>query len=535
MKKDHINVYAFNEKREPKHISKVESGRKGYYCMGCDAEVEARKGDIRSHYFAHVPTDVGIERKCTFSDETYRHKLAKEILQRIKQIKVPALYKYPPVGEEGKPYKIRDSWMVKAATVRIERQIYENESGEICSGQHIDFEKDKGKFLLIQPDAVFFDEKNKPVLLIEIVATHKISPEKLSRIRRLGIDTVQARIPKDSPEGIEASFYKTERTQWIYNHEQETTTYVRVPEGDPEGVLPTDGFQRKLFEAAESFECRRSQINNLIRGIGKCLESEPYRKSKASLGRELQRVKGNTERSRVWWQELQRRYEKEMEESFRLEEEALGRGEAELERAESRFQEYCKGLETRYYQKRELLGEEERRFEPACQAEIERIEGDLEALGADGAGFEERMEEIRREEGLLEQRFRREEGKINELTRRAQAAFDDLERRRKEPSTSIGALEDGIRRAFDEARRRVESQYRAEEESIPGEFEALRRRTVEAVENRIGEGELSIHRRVKDALDQGRLLLSISQGQSGIQRLRAIKQLLDSRAYKDWV
>lgn len=80
------HVYARNIKGEERYIMHpdVIRGRKGYRCIGCDEEMEARKGP-KLQYFAHVPTDVKNGRKCTFSNETYRHKIAKEILQILKR------------------------------------------------------------------------------------------------------------------------------------------------------------------------------------------------------------------------------------------------------------------------------------------------------------------------------------------------------------------------------------------------------------------------------------------------------------------
>ena len=92
------NVYAHDLQNRVKHISEVASGKKGYHCMGCTREMQAKKGEKYAHHFAHDPKDVENKGKCSFSDETYRHQLAKDALQYIKQIKVPALYKYPPVA-----------------------------------------------------------------------------------------------------------------------------------------------------------------------------------------------------------------------------------------------------------------------------------------------------------------------------------------------------------------------------------------------------------------------------------------------------
>jgi len=179
------NVYAYNIENIAKHISEVESGRKGYYCIGCGKEMQARKGDILMHHFSHDPKDIQNSGKCSYSDETYRHQLAKEILQRIKQIKVPALYKYPPDGIDGKPNKLKDAQFIHADSVSIELTFYEDEDGRIVFGKDFIIDSGGGKFLLIRPDVTFFDSKGAPILLIEIVATHKINADKISKIKKL--------------------------------------------------------------------------------------------------------------------------------------------------------------------------------------------------------------------------------------------------------------------------------------------------------------------------------------------------------------
>jgi competence CoiA-like predicted nuclease len=77
------NVYAHDITNHVKHISEVASGRKGYYCMGCAREMQAKKGEKYAHHFSHDPNDIDNKGKCTYSDETYRHQLAKDSLQYI--------------------------------------------------------------------------------------------------------------------------------------------------------------------------------------------------------------------------------------------------------------------------------------------------------------------------------------------------------------------------------------------------------------------------------------------------------------------
>jgi hypothetical protein len=317
------NVFAHDVKNAIKHISEVVSGRKGYYCMGCQREMQAKKGDKKSHHFAHDPKDVDTKGKCTYSDETYRHKLAKEVLQVIKQMKVPALYKYPPLGEEGTPVKLRDSRTIYAHSVEIELPFFEAEDGQVKWGRKSEFSESSNRYLLIQPDVAFFDADDKPVLLIEIVATHKVDTDKLSKIRRLGIDVVQITVPKDSPAEIQGAFYKTNRTKWLYSYEQETTAYVRIPQGNPEGIPPLDEFQRKLLKAAESFECRASQITGLLRAIGKSMGSEQYRIADQSVRDEIRRVERNTEGASAEVRVLQEKYRAAVADQFKLEEESV--------------------------------------------------------------------------------------------------------------------------------------------------------------------------------------------------------------------
>jgi len=176
------NVFAFDLKHEPIHISDARSGRKGYFCMGCDREMQAVKSKIlgRASYFRHDPKDVLRKGKCTYSDETYRHKLAKEILVRLKQIKVPAVYKYPPKGETGLTYLLKDSETVTAHHVEVQRHFYETDDGEIAWGSQAEA---SGKNLLIVPDVIFLNKENEPILFIELVVKHGITDEKKLKIR----------------------------------------------------------------------------------------------------------------------------------------------------------------------------------------------------------------------------------------------------------------------------------------------------------------------------------------------------------------
>lgn len=113
-------------------IDDVESGKRGYVCIGCGQDMIAYNQGLsgRQHYFGHDPKDVVRKGQCTFSNETYRHKVAKDILQLIKEIRVPAVYVFPPDGS-GQPRRIREARLVQAHSVGVEWVFFENPDGEI--------------------------------------------------------------------------------------------------------------------------------------------------------------------------------------------------------------------------------------------------------------------------------------------------------------------------------------------------------------------------------------------------------------------
>ena len=298
------NDWARNVQGEDKHISQVMSGRKGYFCIGCGKEMEAVKKKNPKHrsFFRHVAVDVSKgEVPCTFSSREYRENLVKDILQKIKRIKVPALYKYPPKGINGTLKFIQASKFIIAKKVRSEIVFFENENGEILSGKNPDIYE---RYLNIRPDVVFYDEKDKPILFIELVVTHKLSDEKKIILKRLGIDTIQFIVPRKTGSEIEDSLSTTKHTKWVYNEIESNTSYSQLSSRDAEGIPFFDEQQRKLFE--ESYKCRATQIGNLIRSITRNLESQRYLNTQRGFKSEISRVKEATKKADQRLEQMER-------------------------------------------------------------------------------------------------------------------------------------------------------------------------------------------------------------------------------------
>ena len=526
------NVFAKKVDDGVIHISDAESGRKGYFCLGCGGIMQAKKGKIKIHHFSHEPKDVTRIGKCTYSDETYRHKLAKEILQRIKQIKVPAIYKFPPKDFAGVANRIKDSETIYASKVGIELCFYESEDGTIKYTNSGNWTEDDKKFLIIKPDVTFFDSENKPILFIEIVATHKVNDEKSSKIRKLGINTVEVTIPKDSAAEIEDTFYKTERTKWIYNNEEAKSEYIRIPIGDAEGVSPIDELQRELFE--ESFRCRASQIRNFIRTIGKCLGSESYTKTEQKLKEEIQRTERNTNENRERLGGIHDELQREIDRQFEPESDRIRKDRDRVEREYTSQREEIErkytDLEGRYKRKKQEIINEESRirelhdgFEPTDRAEVERIESHLEKLGIGRKSLNERIREIRCEEVELEQEYGSQERIIEIRRGEIQRKLCEIDERRK-----------GLPREFRDKEENIRTDFSTRTEDIRSQFEIDSRTTIREIENRNFNGVPKFSHRIKEVLEGRELVRTFTQAIIDTKRKRTAKQIFDEKSWKYW-
>jgi len=129
-------------------------------------------------------------------------------------------------------------------------------------------------------------------------------------------------------------------------------------------IQPINENQRRFF--LESYECRTTQIKNLIRSITRCLESEQNRTITGNLESEISRVERNSKDYGISYQQLRDKYEERIE---RLRNEIRGRIEA-------RYHERRIGIEA----EKQNLENEEREFSRQCDEEKFKHETDPEKL-----------------------------------------------------------------------------------------------------------------------------------------------------------
>lgn len=373
-----FTTIALNENKER---VKIEDAKRGliYFCEGCGAQKIAVTQFIRrdiAKYFKHHSKDVHIHHNtCKWSDEKTLHKMAMDILQIKKYIKVPSVLKFSPDGK-GLAYKIRDAKIIEAHSIENEMSYFEDSEG-VLKWKRLNFTELKLlKDKLIRPDVSFFNSDNTPILFIEIVFSNDISEEKYLKIKRFGIDTVKVIISTLDLETINKCFDTTTYTQWVFNNDEQRTNYISIPTSSGKGVLTSDELEGGFYE--ENFNCRQNQIENFIRTVNRCLEQESYNSIKGELDRQLYELEDHSKRDSKRWRELQEGCKREIEKEFELQTIILQREEIEIAKSEGEFSEYKTGLEKLYFRRRGEIEESYYNYESPDQHEIDRIKEELE-------------------------------------------------------------------------------------------------------------------------------------------------------------
>ena len=533
--------YALDLQDKLKYISEVERGRKGYFCPGCRQRMIARKGNIKIHHFAHDPQDVERRGKCTYSDETIRHKLGKEILQYLKHIKVPSLRKYPGEGQSGGVQIIRESWTVEADSVAIEMPFYENEEGKIIWGRDLEWKTDSGKFLLIQPDVTFFDSSGKPILLIELVATHKINDDKYLKIRNLGLDTIQVSLPTGPSIELEDTFNKTARTKWVYNYERENTEYQHVPPRIGQDVSFGDEFEKGLVNFERTYECKAFELKEAIRRFRRYLESEQFTGTRESINKKIRRTERNTTAHRKQWRELQETIDGEVSAGFESERARLDQIEAEFILEEREFEKTNEDLEGRYKLKNQSLRIEEGTYRATSQDEIDDIAERIRQLGANPEPLSDRIANLRSEEERYGQSIKSEEididGKTDATAGEISAIDDQIVAVEIETSSlpdEYAAIEKRVRAENESREDSFRSELAKTEQDLRTKFDGLGEISIRAIKDRDFRRTPRLNGKIKELVEAGGFLDNIPLAADRERKLRKVREELDKGSIKKW-
>ena len=199
-----LQQWAYNSDKELVFIDAVENGLKcNCTCIACGARMVAKNGgkkEIKEHHFAH---ESGHD--CGRYRETILHIWSKEIIDEYKTLSVPSYYGSP----NGRLY------------------VHGKEKDFFWPGQKLHFRTSAIEAFEsgFNPDILGVTEDGIK-LWVEICVTHKCSKEKISTIKREGINCIEVTIP-DSVDN------KSQLEEFLINTpDPKYKCFVNYPYGD---------------------------------------------------------------------------------------------------------------------------------------------------------------------------------------------------------------------------------------------------------------------------------------------------------------
>ena len=181
------------------NISQVEKGLAcGCECIGCGSPLIARKGEIKTHHFAHHD---GNQNNC---NESILHKLGKQIIQDSNKVGI-----HPLVNE-----------VSQKDVVGIYHSKTFNDNKYTLKFDDVIPEKSTGSF---QPDLTC--STGNHVIFIEIVVSNGVSDEKLEKIKEYGVPVLVIDLSELSTmsdfESIKKSIIYDAPRHWVHNPDHE--------------------------------------------------------------------------------------------------------------------------------------------------------------------------------------------------------------------------------------------------------------------------------------------------------------------------
>lgn len=182
-------------------IDKVTSGLScDCVCPSCKQALQANKGKIRTHYFSHNPNSDQPE--CESAFETAIHQMAKQILAEEGCISLPSL-------------KVSRSLDDKEGTSHSQELLVTEEKNEIFCKVVLE-----QRVSDIRPDIIGYI--NNTPFLVEIAVTHFADRDKKTKIRRLGLASIEIDLSGITYEITESELKelvvsKRDNKKWLSN------------------------------------------------------------------------------------------------------------------------------------------------------------------------------------------------------------------------------------------------------------------------------------------------------------------------------
>jgi len=187
----------FAKQKDTGKIVSVDEVEKGLacncICPHCGATLEAKKGKVNVHHFAHYDKD-----DTSFCSESALHLAAKEVLKEERKIMLPSLR----VGHNHFEV-LPDKYIFRYNSIDVEKSV--SVDGEI-----------------IRPDVIVYNENAK--LAIEILVSHAVDDEKKEKIKRAKLTTVEISLDIDDILNKETLriflISKISNKKWIFSNQR---------------------------------------------------------------------------------------------------------------------------------------------------------------------------------------------------------------------------------------------------------------------------------------------------------------------------
>jgi hypothetical protein len=173
----------------------------GCICPACRAPLVAKKGAKHAHHFAHYRGQ-----SCAHGLETGLHLKAKEILERVRRIALPAVF----LHRQETPY-------FPAQLIRFDQVQVEQRAGDL------------------RPDLILHAGARR--LLVEVAVTHAAPEQKIKRLQQLGLPALEIDVLAMYQQAIRqsgsftAAYYEQAlihglaHKRWLYNPKKQSAEY----------------------------------------------------------------------------------------------------------------------------------------------------------------------------------------------------------------------------------------------------------------------------------------------------------------------
>lgn len=219
------------------HVDRVRRGKEcDCECLGCGESLVANQGEVRIHYFSHLPDSTGINnRPCKNPKlifETLSHEMGKHWIEEVKELEVPPYFHKKHKDSDGCTYNsvpVLEKRKLVFDKVKLESWQADNRYRPDCIGY-------------IGDQAV----------VIEIYVTHKVDEKKIKKIRADGLPAIEVvlkpGVMDDRWESIDKAMRSGRAVRWL-----------NCPEGEtPEKRQQSE---QEFNRQREAFDRRQGEIN----------------------------------------------------------------------------------------------------------------------------------------------------------------------------------------------------------------------------------------------------------------------------------